>query len=109
MESGLRTVDVRVSGGIAEFNAVYTRLCGAPGLRVTVPTATADGTQGGEIELITVAFTAAAGLFKLLTAIVESRGPAFKLTIRQGRNKVELTADNVEEVAPALKELLGGD
>jgi hypothetical protein len=47
-------------------------------------------------------------VLQIVKALVESRGPKFRLKIRRGKDRLEVTADNLDEVLPLLEELLGG-
>ena len=96
---------------IDDLEALYDELRGMPGVEVTAVAAPiAEGEQGAVLELLTVAFSGGAvtALLNLLTALIESRGPRFRLKIRRGKERLELTADNIEDVLPAVRELFDG-
>ena len=46
--------------------------------------------------------------FESFLSVAESHGPKFSLKIRQGKNKLEVTADSVDEVLPVIRELIDG-
>jgi hypothetical protein len=73
-------------------------------------TRTAPGDQGAAFDVLTVALSSGAitALLQIIKVIAESRGPKFSLKIRQGKNKLEVKADNVDEVIPAIRDLLEG-
>lgn len=91
------------------IDEVYTELRGVPGISVTaVPVPAAPGEQGGTLDVLLVALPSGAvtALLQIIKVLAESRGPKFSLKFRHGKTRLELTADNIEEVLPALKELL---
>jgi hypothetical protein len=90
---------------------VYAELRGVPGITVTaVPTPPAPGEQGAALDVLIVALSSGAitAFLQIIKVLVESRGPKFSLKIRQGKNKVELTADNIDKVLPVIRELIAG-
>ena len=94
-----------------DFEALYDELRGVPDIRVeAVPAPIVRGEQGSVIEFLTVACSGGAitVVLQIVKTLVESRGPKFSLKIRRGKDRLELTADSVEEALPVLKELLGG-
>lgn len=97
---------------IEDLELLHEELRGVPGIRVgAVSSVPEPGEQGATIDFLTVALSAGGGLtalINLLRAIIESRGPAFRLTMRRGKEKVELTADNLDEALPLVRELMNG-
>ncbi len=94
-----------------DFDALYSELRGTPGVQVkAVPTKVVDGEQGSVLEFLTVACSGGAitVVLQIVKSLLESRGPKFSLKIRRGKDRFELTADNVDEVLPVLEDLLGG-
>lgn len=94
-----------------DFDVLYSELRGVPGVKVEAVLATiADGDQGSVLEFLTVACSGGAitVALQIVKALVESRGPKFSLKIRRGKDRLEITADNIDEALPVLKELLGG-
>lgn len=94
-----------------DFDQVYAELRGVPGIKVTAVLApSVPGEQGGAVDVLLVALSSGAitAFLQIIKVIAESRGPKFSLKIRQGKNKLEVNADNVNEVIPALRNLLDG-
>jgi hypothetical protein len=94
-----------------DCDALYRELRGLPGVHVeAVPAKIASGDQGSVLEFLTVACSGGAitVVLEIVKALVESRGPKFSLRIRRGRDRLEMTADNLDEVLPVLRELLDG-
>lgn len=94
-----------------DFEVLYDELRGVPGIQVDAVTAPiAEGDQGSVLEFLTVACSGGAitVVLQIVKALVESRGPKFRLKIRRGKDRLEVTADNVDEMLPLLEELLGG-
>jgi hypothetical protein len=44
---------------------------------------------------------------QIIKVLAESRGPKFSLKIRRGKNKLEVTAVDVDEVLPVIRKLIG--
>jgi len=109
---GERTSAVEISAEDSrDLLAVYRELRGQSGIEVAAESAPeVPGEQGAAIELLTVALSggAVASLIDLVRAFVESRGPAFKLTFRNGKQKLDIQADNLDEAEPLLRQLLDG-
>jgi hypothetical protein len=94
-----------------DFEALYEELRGVPGISVAaVPAPVAAGEQGAVLDFLTVACSGGAitVALQIVKTLAESRGPKFSLKIRRGKDRLEVTADNIDEVLPALRELLGG-
>lgn len=92
-----------------DFDALYAELRGIPGIVVrAVPGAIESGDQGSTLELLTVACSSGAitVFLQIIKTLLESRGPGFVLKIRHGKNRLEITAKNVDDVLPMIKELL---
>ncbi len=100
------------AGDPEDFEALYDELRGVPGIQVeAVPAPITEGDQGAVLEFLTVACAGGGAItvvLQIVKALVESRGPKFRLKIRCGKDRLELTADNVDEVLPRLEDLLGG-
>jgi Effector Associated Constant Component 1 len=105
--------------GLVEFSgrnpedgeALYGALRGVPGVRLeAVAAPVAAGEQGAAFDLVTVACSSGAAtvVLQIIKVLIESRGPKFSLKVRRGKDRLEITADNLDEVLPVLKELLGG-
>jgi hypothetical protein len=103
---------VRFSAADSEdIEALYEELRGAPGISVkAVPTPIAAGDQGSVLDFLTVACSGGAitVALQIVKTLAESRGSKFSLKIRRGENRLEVTAENLDEVLPILRELLGG-
>jgi hypothetical protein len=94
-----------------DWEALYEELRGVPGARVeTVAAPVAQGEQGPVLEFLTVACSGGAitVVLQIVKALVESRGPKFSLKIRRGKDRLEITAENIDEALPLLKDMLGG-
>lgn len=94
-----------------DFDALYAELRGLPGIIVqAVPSPGEPGEQGSVVDLLTVAFSGGAVtvFLEIIKMLVESRGPSFRMRIRRGKDRVEISADDLDEVLPILKELMGG-
>ncbi len=90
---------------------LYRELRGLPGTTVSAESEpTGPGEQGSAIELLTIGLSSGAvtAMVELLRTLVESRGPAFKLTLHQGKQKLEVRADTIDEVEPLLHQLFDG-
>jgi hypothetical protein len=100
-----------VAGSPDDIDEVYDGLRGVPGITVTAsPAPTAPGEQGATLDILMVALSSGAvtALLQIIRVLAESRGPKFSLKIRQGKRKLEVTATNVDEVLPVIREMLGG-
>lgn len=75
-----------------------------------VPAATLPGEQGSAVKLLTVAFSGetVTAFLQIIKTVPQSRGPAFELTLRRGKDRLEITADSIEEAMPLIKELIDG-
>ena len=69
-----------------------------------IPNANAAGDQGAALDILMVALSSGAvtAFLQIIRVLAESRGPKFSLKMRQGENKLEMTADNVDEVIPMV-------
>jgi hypothetical protein len=103
---------VRFSAGdSSDFETLYAELRGVPGIKVeAVPAPIAAGEQGSVLDFLTVACSGGAitVALQIVKAVIQSRGPKFRLIVRRGRDRLEVTADNVDEALPILREMLGG-
>lgn len=108
--SGREDRRIEVSAADPEdLDALFEELRGVPGVRLeALSQPAAPGDLGAVTETLGIVFAGGGGtaLIKLITAVIESRGPHFSLEFRHRRTKVKITADNVEEMLPLLKELL---
>lgn len=94
-----------------DIDEVYNGLRGVPGIRVTaVPAPTAPGEQGTALDILMVALSSGAvtAFLQIIKVLADSRGPRFSLKIRQGKNRLVVTADNVDEVTPLIRKLIDG-
>ena len=94
-----------------DFEALYEELRGVPGISIeAAPKSIVEGDQGSALEFLTVACSGGAitVALQIVRTLVESRGPKFNLKIRRGKNRLEITTDNLDEGLSALKEFLGG-
>lgn len=110
MDEGIGPAEVEIQAddhGI--FNQAFARLRGVPGITVTAVSAPAvPGEQGAALDLLMVTLSSGAvtAFLQIIKAMAESHGPKFSLKIRQGKNRLDLTADNVDEVIPVLRKLM---
>lgn len=94
-----------------DFDALLAELRGVSGISVqAVPGRVEPGDQGSVLEFLAVACSGGAitVFLEIIKTLLESRGPAFVLKLRRGKDRLEITADNLDEVTPLIKELLGG-
>lgn len=99
------------AGDLEDLEALYEELRGVAGIRVEAISAPiVEGDQGSMLEFLTVACSGGAitVALQIVRTLVESRGPRFVLKIRRGKNRLELTGENADELLPLLKELMGG-
>jgi hypothetical protein len=92
-----------------DLEALYREMLDLPGVRVVTVTAPIEpGDQGGGWDLLSAAVSGGAvtALIELIKSLAESRGSGFRLTVRRGRTRIELTGDDVERVLPELRDLL---
>lgn len=93
------------------IDEVYAELRGVPGIRVNALSApSTPGEQGAALDVLMVALSSGAitAFLQIIKVLAESRGPKFSLKIRQGKNKLEVTADNVDAVLPVIRKLIDG-
>jgi hypothetical protein len=94
-----------------DLDEVYDGLRGVPGITVTaVPSPPVPGAQGAALDVLVLALSSGAitTFLQIIKVLAESRGPKFSLKMRQGKNRLEVTADNLDEVLPLIRELLDG-
>lgn len=94
-----------------DTRVLYSELRGVPGISVTaVQAPSAPDQQGAALDVLMVALSsgAATAFLQIIKALAESRGPKFRLKIRQGKNKLEVTADNTDEALLAIRKLTDG-
>jgi hypothetical protein len=112
MRDSAKSAEVEVTTDDPEdIGEVYAGLRGVPGMSVTaLPAPSAPGDQGAGLDILMVTLSSGAvtAFLQIIKVLAESRGPKFSLKIRQGRNKLEVTADNVDEVIPIIRELIDG-
>ena len=90
---------------------VYDGLRGMPGITVVAAPAPAQpGEQSVALDVLTVTLSSGAvtAFLQIIRVLAESRGPKFQLKVRHGKNKLEVTANTVNEVLPVIRELLDG-
>jgi hypothetical protein len=108
----VRAGEVEVRAGDADdLDAVYAELRGVAGITAEmIPAQAEPGDQGSVADLLTVACTSGAvtAFLQVIKALADSRGPAFRLRVRRGRQRVEITAQDPEKGLAALKDLLDG-
>jgi hypothetical protein len=90
----------------------YDELRGVPGVFVEAISAPNEpGEQGGVVEMLSAAVAGGAipAALNLVQALVESRRDGFVLKARDGKRKVEITADNAQEALEVVREMLDGE
>jgi len=118
LSEGGRVVVQSDAGGVEvsadsldDLEVLYAELRGVAGISVEMVTAPAEqGEQGAVADLLTVAFTSGAvtALLQIIKTVAESRGPGFRLKIRRGSERLEITARDADKGLAALKDLLDG-
>ena len=110
MTNEAASAEVEVTADDPEIiDEVYAELRGQPGITVSaIPVPAVSGEQGGTLDVLLVALSsgAATAFLQIIKVLAESNGPKFTLKLRQGKNRLEVTADNIEEVLPVIRELL---
>jgi hypothetical protein len=99
------------AGDLEDLDAVYAELRGIPGITArVVPAPVEPGDQGALADLLTVALTSGAitAFLQILKVLAESRGPGFRLKVRRGKDRVEITADDADAGLAALRDMLDG-
>jgi hypothetical protein len=103
---------VELSAAVPEdFDALYAELRGVTGFTVTaVPVSAKPGEQGSIVDLLAVACSGGAltVFLEIVRSLVESRGPGFVLKVRRGKDRLEITAENADEVLPLIAKMLDG-
>jgi hypothetical protein len=92
-----------------DFDALYTELRGVGGITVeAVPAPMEPSEQGSVVDLLTVACSGGAitVFLQIIKTLLDSRGPSFALKMRRGKDRLEITSDSIDDVAPLIKELL---
>ena len=102
--------EVEVTAADADIaDEVYAELRGVPGITVTAVASPANpGEQGAAFDVLLVALSSGAvtAFLQIIRVLAESHGPKFSLKLRDGKNRLEVTADNIEEALPVIRELL---
>lgn len=110
MAEGFRPAEVEIQAEVpGVVSEAYAWLRGVPGIVVTaVPASTVPGEQGAALDVLMVSLSSGAvtAFLQIIKVMAESRGPNFRLKIRHGKNKLEVTADNLDDVLPVLRELM---
>jgi hypothetical protein len=94
-----------------ETDDLYSELRGVAGIAVRAVSPLAEpGEQGAAFDMLTVALSSGAitTFLQIIKTMAEAKGPKFVLKIRQGRNQLKITADNLDEVEPAIRDLFDG-
>lgn len=110
MPDNAGSLEVEVTAADPEIaDEVYAELRGVPGITVTaIPSPSQPGEQGGTLDVLLVALSSGAvtAFLQIIRVLAESHGPKFSLKLRNGKNRLEVTADNIEEALPVIRELL---
>jgi Effector Associated Constant Component 1 len=94
---------------VGDLEMLYSELNGTPGITVeALFSQMQPGDQGGLIDFLTVACSGGAitVFLQIIKALIDSRGPQFVLKIRHGKDRIEITSANVDEVLPAIRALV---
>ena len=94
-----------------DIDELYSELRGMPGIKVTaVPAPPVPGEQGVALDVLMVALSSGAvtAFLQIIKVLAESHGPKFSLKIRHGKTRVEVTAENIDELLPVIRKLIGG-
>jgi hypothetical protein len=90
---------------------LYAELSGVPGITVEAISAPVQpGEQGAALDVLMVSLSSGAvtAFLQIVKTLAESKGPKFVLSIRRGKNRLKITADNFDEVEPVIRRLFGG-
>lgn len=96
---------------LEDTEVLYAELSGAVGITVKPVSASIQpDEQDVSLALLTVALSSGAitTFLQIIKTLAEARGPRFVLSIRRGKNRLKITADNIDEVESELRRLLGG-
>ncbi len=58
--------------------------------------------------MVALSSGAITAFLQIIRALAESRGPKFSLKISKGKNRLQVTADNLDEVPPVIRKLMDG-
>lgn len=112
MTENIAAAEAEIRAGSREdASELYAALRGRPGITVrAIPAATLPGEQGLALDVLMVGLSSGAvtAFLQIIKTLAESRGPKFVLKIRRGKHRLEVTADNVDEVIPVIRELMDG-
>jgi hypothetical protein len=112
MTEEFAAAEIEIQAGSREdTGGVYAALRGRSGITVrAIPAARLPGEQGVALDVLMVGLSSGAvtAFLQIIKTLAESRGPKFVLKIRRGKDKLEVTADNVDDVIPVLRELMRG-
>jgi hypothetical protein len=108
--AGVNVVELMTSDA-DDLDALYAELRGVPGITMEAQAdSVVPGELGAAVELLTVALSGGAitAFLQIIKTLLDSRGPAFVLKMRRGKNRLEIAADNIDEALPLIKEIMGG-
>jgi Effector Associated Constant Component 1 len=106
---GTPTVIEAWTGDPEDLDELYTELRGMPGISVEVVSAPVQpGEQGAAFEMLMVALSSGAitAFLQIVKVLADSHGPKFSLKIRCGKNRLEVTGRNLDEVLPVIRKLI---
>jgi len=95
---------------IEDTEELYAELSGVPGVTVEAAAeAVQPGDEGAALDVLMVTLSSGAvtAFLQIIKVLAESKGPKFELTIRRGRDRLKITADNLDEVEPVIRRLFG--
>ena len=105
-----RTVEF-AADDLDNLEVLYAELHGTPGIIVEpVSSSLEPGDQGTALDFLTVACSGGAitVFLQIIRTLVESRDPRFVLKVRHGRDRIEVSAANLEEALPAVRAMISG-
>lgn len=94
-----------------DLDELYIELGGVPGITVEAVSAPAEpGEQGAALDLLAMALSSGAitAFLQIIKTLAEAKGPKFVLSIRRGKNRLKITADNFDDVEPTVRKLFEG-
>ena len=94
-----------------DLDELYIEMGGVSGITVEAVSARVEpGDLGAALDLLMVALSSGAitAFLQIIKTLAEAKGPKFVLSIRRGKDKLKITADNFDNVEPTVRKLLEG-
>jgi hypothetical protein len=98
------------TGDPGDLDELYAALRGVPGMvvrAVAAPPGPGEHGTAFDLLMVTISSGALTAFLQIIRVLAESRGPKFVLSIRRGKNRMKISADNIDEVEPMLRQLFG--